>query len=74
MDGIGDDLLARAALALDEHRHVRRSNLANQRFDRLYPRAVANQGLDASPLLKLAAQLPVLAAQPLFLQRLGDGL
>ena len=71
VQSIGGDLLAGAAFALNEHVDIRGRDLPDELFDRLHLGAVANERVDAPPLLKLVAQAAVLAHQPLFFQCLG---
>ena len=71
---LGDQLLAGAALAGDQHRGRRRRDLAELGHDRVHRRRVADHPLEAELLVELLLQLDVRSLQPLRLRRLvGDG-
>ena len=63
MDGAGDQLLAGAALAVDQHRRGGAGDALDQREDRLHPAALADDVVEGVFLLQLAAQVDVLVRQ-----------
>ncbi len=69
VDGPGDQLLARARLALDEHGGVQPGHARDQLVDLRHLVRLAHQRVDALPRLQLLAELPVLAGEPPRLQR-----
>ncbi len=62
MDGLGDQLLARPGLALDEHGRVGGRDATDQLVDLLHGRGAADDQVVA--LLELAAQTLQVARQP----------
>ena len=68
----GDQLLAGAALALDEDGGVRRADLPEHVEDALHRRAAADDALEAVALVHLALQVAAFADEALFLRRLLD--
>ena len=70
MDGIGDQLLAGAGLALDEHRGVRRRDAADDLVDLLHGGRAPDHQL--VPLLELAAQAFQVPGETAERQRPGD--
>ena len=56
MDGLGDQFLARARFAGDEHRRARRRRLLDDRVDLPHLRAVADHRAEGAVLAQLAAQ------------------
>ncbi len=63
MDRARDELLARAALAHDQHGHVRPRDLAQDPEQALHRRGAADDALETGALVDLAPQLDVVAAQ-----------
>ena len=70
MDGPGDQFLAGAALAQDQHRGLGLGDVLDQLHDLPHRRALADDFLVAGHLVDRPPQLQVLLAQP----PLGQGL
>ena len=63
VDGAGDQLLAGAALAVDEDRRAGPRHAVDEREDGLHARALADDVVEGVLLLELAAQIDVLVHQ-----------
>ena len=72
VQGLGHELLARAALARDQDRGRGRRDLAEPGDDRVHLRRVADDPLEAELLVELPLELDVRSRQPLRLRRLVD--
>jgi len=72
VQGLGGEFLAGAALAGDEHRGAGRGDLAELGDDGVHGRRVADDALEAEPLVELALELGIGAGQALGLGALLD--
>ena len=73
MEGLGDQLLAGAALAEDEHVALRRRGQADEVEDLLHRRALADDLVEAVALLELLLERAVLARQAALFEAFADG-